>query len=704
MKNLFFILTLVFGFNLIEAQNYDFGKVSVDELQENVHPQDSSVHAAILYRKEEVRFIYEKKYRASQETQEEKRANYNKNDGFIQEREVHVRIKIYDKEGFDWATKKVFLYKGGNGNDDHIRGLKGYTFNLKNEKINKDKLKSGGIFDEKISEFYTANTFTLPNVKAGSVIEYHYVVSTHLPIINDVNLQFSIPVKKLDVKVATPQTYRYNKILNPKAYHLLQYTESQNPRTISSTTKNVDRFRGVVTTSTGATGPGMKENVVTFGTDITSYHDNVITFTEENIPALNAESFAGSINNYRAKLSMEFEASLNLDGVVENSFASSWENVSEIIYKNTNFGGQLSKSSFFKDDLSTLLSGIDDDFKKAFLVENLVKSKVKWNGNNGKYAQEGIRSAYKEGEGNVADINLLVTAMLRSQGVNANPVLISTRNNGVPLFPTRKGFNYVICLVQSGNNFLLIDATEPFSTNNVLPERVLNWQGRVLMENGTSRWINIQPNEKSVESTMLNVKMNEDLSVSGKVRKSYKSYSALNYRKRYTNLNMDDHIKSLETNKGDIEISELIYENDKDISEPVKVAYDYQLADGVDEIGDKLYFSPLFFLATKESPFKLEERKYPIDFIMPFEDKYLINIMLPEGYKVESLPESGGIEFKGGETKFMYVVKENGKYLQLSVRLEIGNPIIQPADYKDFKEFFNKTIEKQAEQIVLTKA
>ena len=65
--------------------------------------------------------------------------------------------------------------------------------------------------------------------------------------------------------------------------------------------------------------------------------------------------------------------------------------------------------------------------------------------------QKGTRKAYLEGEGNVADINLLLIAMLRSQGVDANPVLVSTRNNGIPLFPTRKGFNYVICKRSKGD-------------------------------------------------------------------------------------------------------------------------------------------------------------------------------------------------------------------------------------------------------------
>lgn len=151
-------------------------------------------------------------------------------------------------------------------------------------------------------------------------------------------------------------------------------------------------------------------------------------------------------------------------------------------------------------------------------------------------------------------------------------------------------------------------------------------------------------------------------------------------------------------------ISELNFENDKDIIKPVRVSYSYELTDAVDDIGGNLYFTPMLFLGTKESPFKLTERNYPIDFVIPFEDKYLVNIALPEGYKVESLPETLAIEFKGGESKFVYLAKMNGKYLQLKVELEVNNPYVSPADYASFKAFFEKTVEKQAEQIVLTKA
>jgi hypothetical protein len=674
MKYLLIIIISILSLTVLNSQDYDFGEVSKLELQERFYPTDSSANAAILYRSETLNF------------------NYNEANGFSQQKEVITRIKIYNKEGLDWANKKVLLYKGRNGNDEKMKGIKGYTYNLKDGKIDKSKLKNEGVFSEQATDVYEISSFTLPNVTEGSVIEYRYTVSSPFLQIDDIDLQFSIPVKKLNISVSTPQFYKYNKRLNPKAFYRPNYEERKEYKEVMLSQ------RGASISGNGAIGSGSSRVNRAF-----NYFNNVLSLSEQNIPSLSAESFGGNINNYKAKLSLELEARLAQEGYVEQSYAVTWNGVSKSIYDSDSFGGQLNKSNFFKDDLSTILQGTEDDFYKAFLIESFVKSKVKWNGNYGIYAQKGIRAAYKEGEGSVADINLLLVAMLRSQGLDANPVLISTRNNGVPLFPTREGFNYVICMVQSESNYLVIDATEPFSANNVLPERVLNWQGRVVKDGGMSRWVDIKSNKKSKESTMLNIKMENDLIITGKVRKNFTSNLALKYRKRYTNLSIDDHIKSLESNKGDLEISDLIYENDKDLSQPVQITYDYELSDGVDEIGDKLYFSPLLFLAIKENPFKLEERLYPIDFISPYADMSLINIMLPEGYVVDYIPMSEAIEFKDGDVKFEYIIKENGRYLSLKVYFEINNPTISPADYKGFKVFFSKIVEKQAEQIVLTK-
>ncbi|REG88840.1 DUF3857 domain-containing protein [Winogradskyella sediminis] len=649
MKNLLFTLFIALCFNVLSAQDYDFGKISKAELQEKYHPKDSATSAAILYRNEDISFFF------------------SSNEGFIQQRKVHQRIKIYNKDGFDWATKKIFLYQG-TGQKEKVKGLKAFSYNLEDGKIQKDKLKSDGKFEEDYSEFTKINSFTLPNVKEGTVIEYQYTVTSPSINIDDIIFQFSVPINKLYVRVATPEYYVYNKQPNFRAKFM----------------------------------PIINETYINIRTPF-NYKINILRINEENIPAIRSEAYAGSVNNYRSKMAMELTATLNNMKSVNKTYSTTWEAVSKTIYDSDNFGGQLSRFSIYKDDLEAAMVGLEDDFEKAFAAEKLVKSKVKWNGGYGKYAQKGIRNAYKDGEGNDADINLMLVSMLRSQGVNANPVLVSTRNNGIPLFPTREGFNYVICSVQKGDAYLLIDATEEYSTNNVLPHRVLNWQGRLLEDNKTSRWIPIQPKKKSVESSMLNVAINDDFSVSGKVAQHLTDYVAYSHRNRYAVLTTEDHIKSLEKDKGDIEISELNVENTDDITQPIKVSYQYELSDGIDEVGDKLYFSPLLFLGIKENPFKLEEREYPIDFVIPYTDKYMVNIMLPEGYTVESLPKSEGLEFKNSSVTFTYLVQQNGNYLQLKAQLDIENPLILPEDYKAFKAFYSRIVEKQAEQIVLTK-
>ena len=670
MKKLTIILCLL-SFQFVLCQDFKFGKVSKAELEEKAHPLDSTANAAVLYRNESVSFIF------------------TQSDGFMQERTIHERIKIYNKEGFDWATKKVYLYEGGSRKKEQLKSVKGYSFNLEGGKVKRDKLKNDGIFEEDLNEFTEINTLTLPNVNEGTVIEYTYKITSPFIVIDDLIFQYNIPINKLEMRVATPEYYVYNKQFNPKSDYAPQVKQS------------------VLQNSAGVTQSQSTNSTISasrnFSQSSFDYKENVLTINETNVPALKPEPYSGNINNFRSKMSMELAAILNQYGAPEKSFSTNWEQVSKSIYDESDFGNQLNRSGFFKDDIDPIASNIQDPFQKAFVLQSFIKSKVSWNGFYGFRAQKGTRKAYLEGEGNVADINLLLIAMLRSQGVDANPVLVSTKNNGIPLFPTRKGFNYVICIVESGDSYALLDASEPYSMVNVLPERTINWQGRVIKDDGSSYWVSLRSNKKASESTALNVKLNDDFSATGTVRQNISSYYALRYRNRYTGLSEEDHIKALESGKGDIVISELNFENQKDITQPVQLSYGYELSEAVEEIGDKLYLTPLMFMATDESPFKLEKRKYPIDFTIPFEDKYMVNIMLPEGYTVESLPKSEIYQFKDGEASFTYRIKHSGNYLQMSVSFDLKTSIINPVDYAVFKDFYENVVQKQTEQVVLTK-
>ncbi|WAC01537.1 DUF3858 domain-containing protein [Lacinutrix neustonica] len=433
-----------------------------------------------------------------------------------------------------------------------------------------------------------------------------------------------------------------------------------------------------------------------------NFKENIVKVYMQDIPALLEEPYTSNIGNYRSKIAFEYAFYRGPDLAVK-SYATTWEKVTENIYRNEDFGGQLNKNNYYEADLDRLLVNATSDKETIQLIFDFVKSKVKWNDYIGYTSENGVKKAYKEGVGNIADINLMLISMLRHAKINANPVLISTGNNGIPLFPTQSGFNYVICAVQLDQSILLLDASHENAKENILPKRVLNWQGRLIREDGTSDWINLNPESPSQEMIMLNYVLDSEWNIEGKIHKRLTEYLALDYRDENKGATSETQIRKLEENKGNIEILNIELKDENNINKPIVYNYDFKLKNGVDEIGGKLYLSPLLFLNKEENPFKQDSRLYPIDFIYPIANKYIVNIELPDGYAVESMPENIKVELNVYDGKFSYLIRENENNLQLTVEFVLNKTFVLPSEYNQFKEFFALSFEKQSEQIVLAR-
>jgi hypothetical protein len=136
----------------------------------------------------------------------------------------------------------------------------------------------------------------------------------------------------------------------------------------------------------------------------------------------------------------------------------------------------------------------------------------------------------------------------------------------------------------------------------------------------------------------------------------------------------------------------------------VALEYDFETFGSVEDVAGKLYFSPLVFMATKESPFKPEIRLYPIDFGYPMKDRYIVNISLPEGYKVESLPENAMYNLGADIGSYRYLISQVGNKIQLSVEFSINKSYVAAEEYGNLKKFFELLIAKENEKVVLSKA
>ena len=665
-------IAILFFLNSSVAQKYKFGKVSKEELLQKEHPTEPSANAAILYREIQTEF------------------QYTQDAGWFMVTDYFERIKIYNKEGFDWANATIDLYKGEG--EDKLIGLKGTTYYLGEDgKIKEVKLKNEGIFKEETHKYLTQTKITMPDVREGCVIEYRYTINSPFIFnINEFRFQETIPVEKVDVRFKTPEYFVYK-----------THQRGWVPYKVNSETREREMFfrQTVSNLSTLRESGGIP---VTSSREV-KFKEVTYTVELENVPALKEESYVGNLKNYTTALQFEMSY-IDIPGSTIKTYATTWEDVSKSIFRSDVFGAELERSNYFESDIDKLITGISKPEEKISKIFSFVVNKMSWNGYNGIYTHEGVKTAYKKGVGNVADINLMLVAMLRYAKVEANPVLVSTKAHGMPLFPTRNGFNYVIAAVELPAGTMLLDATNKDAEMGVLKTNILNWQGRVVSKEGNSGWVSLSSIVPAIKSAMVNLEISPELNITGKSKNRFTGNYAFQYRTEFKSLNNDTQRKKIEALSRQTELSNLSFDNLSAPGEPVSLEYDFESMDMIENVSGKLYFSPMIYLATQETPFKPETRNYPIDYGFPVKDRYIVNIDLPDGYNVESLPENAVYQLPDNIGSYRYLISQNGNKLQLSVEFAINKSFIDARDYDSLKKFYELLIAKENEKVVLSKA
>ena len=661
--------TLLFLSTVSFSQNHELGKVTIDELKEKVCPMDTSAVAAILFKKGKTSFHYDES-------------------GYYSVTEVETKIKIYKKEGLNFANQSVEFYIGSEPKEE-VDFSKAITYNLKGNDIEKTKLKSDGEFTDKKDKYTSVKKITFPNVKEGSIIEFKCEVkSSYFRNFRDWKFQTVIPTLYCEYKTFIPEHYFYNPLI--KGSLMPKKTESVGKNTFTY----FDRDRNE--------SNGQERKVLNTSQNV-EFNEKRTTYILENIPALKQESYVNNIDNYTSTIVHELSA-VQFPGDIYKPLATTWESVAKSINDNDKFGAELDKKSYFEDDLNTLISGVVLNSERLNIIFSFVKSRMNWNDYRSVTCDDGVKTAYKNKVGNSAEINLILIAMLRGAGIVANPVLVSTRDNGIPIFPSRTTFNTVIAGVEIDNQIVLLDATNKFSQPNVLPISDLNWLGRLIKKDGSSSEIDLMPKSNSRDILNIIGTINDKGEVSGKIRDQYFDYNAFLFRQKNINISKDAYMEKLEKGHPGLEINDYDVQNSTDLSKPIVENYSFKSTNAIEIIGDKMYFSPLLYFAMTENPFKQETREYPVDFIFPKEGKYNVSITIPEGYVVETLPQPQAMTMPGGLGNFKYIISVNGSQIQLVYILDINQAIIGSENYDLLKNFFKEVVNKQTEKIVIKKS
>lgn len=658
-------IVIVFLFSIlsvskINAQNQELGKVTIAELQEKVHPKDTTAPAAILFKKGKT-FL-----------------TYNKDRGFYVNNVYEFKIKIYKKEGLNWANQKVRFYIGYESlNEDRVDFSDAVTYNLENGKIVKTKLDNQGSFTKNINKYWSEKIITLPNVKEGSIIEYKYVHrSENIVKLPDFEIQYDVPLNYFEYKTEIPEMYIYKPIL-------------------------IGRLP-IVTDSKLINAGQSFENEHNQTTRL-SYRQINSIYSGKDIPALTEEPYVNNPINYRGSIQHELERIRYVDQP-DKDYTVTWEGVATTIFKDENFGKELNERSFLIEDVKRLLANVEAPSERLDIIFKFVQNKMNWDETRGCYTDKGVVKAYKDQTGNVAEINFILIDMLKIAGIDANPVLVSTIENGVPVYPTRTGFNYVIAAAEIDGKQILLDATHKFTAPNILPLNVLNWKGRLIKKDGTSLEINLDPVTQSREISSLMVKMDAKGKMEGKVRIQRTDYEAYDFRVRNADKNEESYLEKFEEELGDLKISNYTIENKKtNLSGPVLETFSFTSENQSDIIKDKIFINPLLFFTRTKNPFKQENRQMAIYFGYLTMERFTINLEIPEGYMVESLPSAVRVTLGDKEIVFSLNISSDGNKIQILSTKEINSSIFAADAYQGLKDLFQKMIASQNEKIILKK-
>jgi len=655
MKRKILSLALCLVSSYVFAQdNFEFGKPSSAEFELKRYDADSSANAVVL--------------------KEFGTAYISSVDGNLVFK-YHTRIKIFNSKAFDKGQVEVILHHEDANSFENIRDIEAVTFYPdENGLLQKSNLDPKQIFKEnKAGKYHDLVKFAMPNVKPGCIVEYSYQIeSPYIFTFRTWNFQDDIPKIYSEYSPSIPACYNYNIAL----------------RGALKLSKNTGKLEKECYTP----GGGFKADC------------SKMIYAMENVPAFKEEAYMTAASNFKSAMTFELSDYTNFYGS-KIQVTKEWKNVDHELKTHEAFGIQLKKKDFFSDKLPAKIATMSNETEKAREVYTFFQKWFKWNNMRGKYS-DGVKKAFESHVGEVGDINLGLTAAMNSVGLNAEPVILSTRANGLvnTLFPVLSEFDYVICKVNIGDTYYLLDATDPLLPFGLLPLRCINDKGRVMPLSKPSYWIDLKASQKESKTITLQLDIAETGKAKGTISIFSSGYEAYAKRQKIKKFNsLDEYVESIDQQMTRVKILKPEISNldslDKTLAEVYEVEID--VADKTNK--DRFVLNPYFLDKLKENPFKLAERNYPIDLGSAAETKIILQISYPEKFELTNKPENIGLALPNGGGKFLSSINMEDNTIAFMNHTQLNKSIYLPEEYPYLKELYNKMLQSQQIDLVFKK-
>jgi len=585
--------------------------------------------------------------------------------------DYHIKIKLFDKQALDRGSIELPVYIQDNGSYEEIRltSVEAITMYTDDKGVFKEiNINPDSIRIVKKNQHLNVVKFNMPGMRPGCIIEYRYSLeSPYLDKFRTWEFQSDIPKLSSEYEVHIPKVFGYNISLRG--------------------TLKLTKDTAVV------------EKNCFESTDIRS-DCAVEDYMIKDIPAYKPEPFASSPKNYMSALYFQLTNSTELNNyaTLNQSFqkdeAVDWSHADNTLRYHDNFGDQLNKKSFFKDKLNPVLAGATDSLDKAKAIYYFIKNSIKNNNLNSIYADEGVKKAFENHTGNVADINLALTDALKMAELNAEPVLISTRDNGMvnDLYPAITEFNYVIVMLNVKGATYLLDAADPLLPFGMLNYQDLNGRGRVIPIVRPSYWVDINTGQKKANTYTIDLTLDENGEISGTANHYAVSYAAYEKRQQIKNYaSTDDYVKNIASGLPGVTLAKTAIGGVDSIEMPVSEVFNIAVASA----GNSVSVDPFMFNTIGTNPFQSNTRSTPVDFGMPSVMRLSLTIHLPANYTIDNAPQNLTMNLPNNGGGYATTFESDNNTITYSQILRLNKPVYSVEEYSFLKPFFDQVVDSE---------
>ncbi len=583
--------------------------------------------------------------------------------------ERRTRIKILKEKGLDEANIKIDFYSS----DDYerISEISGVTYNLDNSgNVVKTKLDKSSVFIKKLNNRYSQVSFSMPDVKVGSVIEFKYKdTKKSLADLDNWRFQDDIPTRVSMYKILIPGIFRF-------ATQLYTY------QNVEQNARNVN--------------------------DVMIYHGGVIsdrseekTFLLNNVPALRDEPFMGAEKDYLQRIVFQLGRIVYGDGEIEDVM-SSWPKITKELLEEEDFGLQLKKNLPHTSSLDDSLKNVEGDYNKMVLIYDYVRQNMNWNGIESIYSDNGIKSAWDKKSGTNSELNFILISLLRDAGIKAFPLLVSTKDNGTvnTIYPFLDQFNNTMTCVLIGDKKYILNAADKYNPAYLIPYDVLDNQG-FIVDKEYGGWIMLS-NKKDTWKNLVTIFANitPDALMEGKATVYSYGYSKnprvkeweedkSSFEDYFTKAFTAIKVKNIEVKDEDVDTLPL--EQKLDFSLPLNSSGEYK------------YFTLNLFQGLEKNPFIADKRQTDIEFDYPRSYTIIGKINIPDGYQFDELPKNIKMIMPDTSIIMQRIIQPEDGAIDFKITLDFKRSYYTAGDYPIFHEFYKQLFNALNEQIVIKK-